>query len=117
MILLAIVGYVLSLIPFITMYTLTEEDHEGHIGVLKIRAALEDYATGALSVGQLEEAKQIYTSALTQLEELEAQLPAATGNEKRQIRRMIKACRSSRMRRTALTIRPCSAGWKRQKHC
>ena len=61
MILLAIVGYVLSLIPFITMYTLTEEDHEGHIGVLKIRAALEDYATGALSAGQLEEAKQIYT--------------------------------------------------------
>ena len=90
MILLAIVGYVLSLIPFITMYTLTEEDHEGHIGVLKIRAALEDYATGALSAGQLEEAKQIYTGALTQLEELEAQLPAATGNEKRQIQRMIK---------------------------
>lgn len=90
MILLAIVGYVLSLIPFITMYTLTEEDHEGHIGVLKIRAALEDYATGALSAGQLEEAKQIYTGALTQLEELEAQLPAATGKEKRQIQRMIK---------------------------
>lgn len=90
MILLAIVGYVLSLIPFITMYTLTEEDHEGHIGVLKIRAALEDYATGALSASQLEEAKQIYTSALTQLEELEAQLPAATGKEKRQIQRMIK---------------------------
>ena len=90
MILLAIVGYVLSLIPFITMYTLTEEDHEGHIGVLKIRAALEDYATGALSAGQLEEAKQIYTGALTQLEELEAQLPAATGKTKRQIQRMIK---------------------------
>ena len=90
MILLAIVGYVLSLIPFITMYTLTEEDHVGHIGVLKIRAALEDYATGALSAGQLEEAKQIYTGALTQLEELEAQLPAATGKEKRQIQRMIK---------------------------
>lgn len=90
MILLAIVGYVLSLIPFITMYTLTEEDHEGHIGVLKIRAALEDYATGALSAGQLEEAKQIYTGALTQLEELEAQLPAATGKEKRQIQRTIK---------------------------
>lgn len=90
MILLAIVGYVLSLIPFITMYTLTEEDHEGHIGVLKIRAALEDYATGALSAGQLEEAKQIYTGALTKLEELEAQLPAATGKKKRQIQRMIK---------------------------
>ena len=90
MILLAIVGYVLSLIPFITMYTLTEEDHEGHIGVLKIRAALEDYATGALSAGQLEEAKQIYTGALTQMEELEAQLPAATGKKKRQIQRMIK---------------------------
>lgn len=90
MILLAIVGYVLSLIPFITMYTLTEEDHEGHIGVLKIRAALEDYATGALSAGQLEEAKQIYTGALTQLEELEAQLPAATGKKKRQIQRRIK---------------------------
>lgn len=72
------------------MYTLTEEDHEGHIGVLKIRAALEDYATGALSAGQLEEAKQIYTGALTQLEELEAQLPAATGKKKRQIQRMIK---------------------------
>ena len=79
-----------TLIPFITMYTLTEEDHEGHIGVLKIRAALEDYATGALSAGQLEEAKQIYTGALTQLEELEAQLPAATGKKKRQIQRMIK---------------------------
>lgn len=90
MILLAIVGYVLSLIPFITMYTLTEEDHEGHIGVLKIRAALEDYATGTLSVGQLEEAKQIYNGALTQLEELEAQLPAATGKKKRQIQRRIK---------------------------
>lgn len=90
MILLAIVGYVLSLIPFITMYTLTEEDHEGHIGVLKIRAALEDYATGALSAGQLEEAKQIYTGALTQLEELDAQLPAATGKKKRQIQRRIK---------------------------
>lgn len=90
MILLAIVGYVLSLISFITMYTLTEEDHEGHIGVLKIRAALEDYATGALSAGQLEEAKQIYTGALTQLEELDAQLPAATGKKKRQIQRMIK---------------------------
>lgn len=90
MILLAIVGYVLSLIPFITMYTLTEEDHEGHIGVLKIRAALEDYATGALSAGQLDEAKQIYTGALTQLKELEAQLPAATGKKKRQIQRMIK---------------------------
>ena len=90
MILLAIVGYVLSLIPFITMYTLTEEDHEGHIGVLKIRAALEDYATGALSAGQLEEAKQIYTGALTQQEALEAQLPAATGKEQRQIQRMIK---------------------------
>lgn len=90
MILLAIVGYVLSLIPFITMYTLTEEDHEGHIGVLKIRAALEDYATGALSAGQLEEAKQIYTGALTQLEELEAQLPAVTGKKKRQIQRRIK---------------------------
>ena len=94
MILLAIVGYVLSLIPFITMYTLTEEDHEGHIGVLKIRAALEDYATGALSAGQLEEAKQIYTGALTQLEELETQLPAATGKKKRQIQRMIKGLQS-----------------------
>ena len=58
--------------------------------MLKIRAALEDYATGALSAGQLEEAKQIYTGALTQLEELEAQLPAATGKKKRQIQRMIK---------------------------
>lgn len=57
MIALAAVGYVISLIPFITMYTLTEEEHEAHISVLKIRAALEDYATECLSEGELEEAK------------------------------------------------------------
>lgn len=32
MILIALVGFVLALIPFVTMYTLTEEEHESHQG-------------------------------------------------------------------------------------
>ncbi len=35
MIALAAVGYVISLIPFITMYTLTEEEHEAQFPFLK----------------------------------------------------------------------------------
>lgn len=66
MIVIAIVGFVLALIPFITMYTLTEEQHDSHIKVLKIRAALEDYATDSLSEGQLDEAKKIYADSVNE---------------------------------------------------
>lgn len=91
MILIAILGYALSLIPFITMYTLTEEDHDAHVSVLKIRAALEDYSTGALSEGQLDEAKEIYANAMAEYEELTAKIGSATGKEKKKMKRKIKA--------------------------
>lgn len=58
MLILGIVGNLLSLIPFASLYTLTEREHKAHISVLKIRAALEDYATNSLSEGELEEAKK-----------------------------------------------------------
>lgn len=64
MIVIGIAGYLLSLIPFVTMYTLTEEEHDAHITILKIRAALEDYATDALSDGELEAAKTSYAEAI-----------------------------------------------------
>ncbi len=78
MILIAIVGFVLALIPFVTMYTLTEEEHESHIKVLKIRAALEDYATDSLSDGQLDEAKQIYADSVKKYDEYIKALETAT---------------------------------------
>lgn len=93
MILLGIVGYVLSLIPFITMYTLTEKEHQSHIAVLKIRAALEDYATNSLSDGQLDEARELYANAKAELEENKIKLQ--NGNigkkEKKKIKSDIKA--------------------------
>lgn len=94
MIIIAIVGYVLSLIPFITMYTLTEDDHEAHIGVLKIRAALEDFATDNLSEGQLDEAVEIYRKAEKELNEAKGRLskPALLKRkEKSRLKRQIKA--------------------------
>lgn len=91
MIVLALVGYIIALIPFITMYTLTEEEHDAHIKVLKIRAALEDYATDSLSEGQLEEAKQIYSDALTQLEQYKSDVLNASGKAKRKLNNQIKA--------------------------
>lgn len=62
-IVIAMAGYALSLIPFTLMYTLTEQEHNAHISVLKIRAALADYASGTLSEGQLADAKAIYSDA------------------------------------------------------
>ncbi len=91
MIVLALVGYIIALIPFITMYTLTEEEHDAHIKVLKIRAALEDYATDSLSEGQLEEAKQIYSDALIQLEQYKSDVLNASGKAKRKLNNQIKA--------------------------
>ena len=91
MIVITIVGYVLSLIPLLTMYDLTEEDHEAHIAVLKIRAALEDYATDSLSDGQLENVQEIYANAVTQYEENLVKIETATGKEKRKLKRLIKA--------------------------
>ena len=91
MIALAAVGYVISLIPFITMYTLTEEEHEAHISVLKIRAALEDYATECLSEGELEEAKNIYADAVNELEICRDRIDIVKGKEKRKLKNKMKA--------------------------
>lgn len=91
MIVIAFVGYLLALITFITMYTLTEEEHNSHIKVLKIRAALEDYATGSLSEGQLDEAKQIYNDAVSQYEECKEKIESAKGKEKKKLERKIQA--------------------------
>ena len=91
MIAIAAVGYVISLIPFITMYTLTEEEHEAHISVLKIRAALEDYATDSLSDGELEEAKNIYADAVNELEICRDIIDKVKGTEKRKLKNKMKA--------------------------
>lgn len=91
MIVIAIVGYVLALIPFITMYTLTEEEHESHIKVLKIRAALEDHATNSLSEGELEEAKEIYACAVRDLAQCKEKILSAKSKEKRKLQNQIKA--------------------------
>lgn len=91
MIALAAVGYIISLIPFITMYTLTEEEHEAHISVLKIRAALEDYATECLSEGELEEAKNIYADAVNELEICRDRIDIVKGKEKRKLKNKMKA--------------------------
>lgn len=92
MIIIAIVGFVLALIPFITMYTLTEEQHDSHIKVLKIRAALEDYATDSLSDGQLDEAKQIYSDSVKEYDECIKALETATKKkERKKLQTKIKA--------------------------
>lgn len=91
MIVIAFVGYLLALIPFVTMYTLTEDEHEAHIKVLKIRAALEDYATDSLSDGELEEAKQIYADSLIQLADAKEKIKTAKGKEKRKLKNQITA--------------------------
>lgn len=83
MIVLALAGFVLSLIPFVTMYTLTEEEHDSHIKVLKIRAALEDYATGALSEGQLDEAKKIYFDSVNDYNECLHAFETSTNKKER----------------------------------
>lgn len=92
MIVIAIVGFVLALIPFITMYTLTEEQHDSHIKVLKIRAALEDYATDSLSEGQLDEAKKIYADSVNEYNEcIEALNTASNRKKRKKLQSKIKA--------------------------
>ena len=91
MIVIAFVGYLLALIPFVTMYTLTEDEHEAHIKILKIRAALEDYATNSLSDGELEEAKQIYAESLIQLADAKEKIKTAKGKKKRKLKNQITA--------------------------
>lgn len=92
MIVIAIVGFVLALIPFITMYTLTEEQHDSHIKVLKIRAALEDYATDSLSEGQLDEAKKIYADSVNEYNEcIEALNNASNRKERKKLQSKIKS--------------------------
>lgn len=92
MIVIALVGFVLALIPFITMYTLTEEQHDSHIKVLKIRAALEDYATDSLSEGQLDEAKKIYADSVDEYNEcIEALNTASNRKERKKLQSRIKS--------------------------
>lgn len=92
MIVIAIVGFVLALIPFITMYTLTEEQHDSHIKVLKIRAALEDYATDSLSEGQLDEAKKIYSDSVNEYNEcIETLNTASNRKERKKLQSKIKS--------------------------
>lgn len=92
MIVIAIVGFVLALVPFITMYTLTEEQHDSHIKVLKIRAALEDYATDSLSEGQLDEAKKIYADSVNEYNEcIEALNTASNRKERKKLQSKIKS--------------------------
>lgn len=92
MIVIAFVGFVLALIPFITMYTLTEEQHDSHIKVLKIRAALEDYATDSLSEGQLDEAKKIYADSVNEYNEcIEALNTASNRKERKKLQSKIKS--------------------------
>ena len=92
MIVIALVGFVLALIPFITMYTLTEEQHDSHIKVLKIRAALEDYATDSLSEGQLDEAKKIYADSVNEYNEcIEALNTSSNRKERKKLQSKIKS--------------------------
>lgn len=92
MIVIALVGFVLALIPFITMYTLTEEQHDSHIKVLKIRAALEDYATDSLSEGQLDEAKKIFADSVNEYNEcIEALNTASNRKERKKLQSKIKS--------------------------
>lgn len=92
MIVIALVGFVLALIPFITMYTLTEEQHDSHIKVLKIRAALEDYATDSLSEGQLDEAKKIYADSVNEYNEcIEALNTTSNRKARKKLQSKIKA--------------------------
>lgn len=92
MIVIALVGFVLALIPFITMYTLTEEQHDSHIKVLKIRAALEDYATDSLSEGQLDEAKKIYADSVNEYNEcIEALNISSNRKERKKLQSKIKS--------------------------
>lgn len=87
-ILITIVGYALALIPFVIMYTLTEQEHNAHISVLKIRAALADYAAGTASEGELENAREIYRNAEKQYEELTTELKT---EKKKKVLKKIKA--------------------------
>lgn len=92
MIVIALVGFVLALIPFITMYTLTEEQHDSHIKVLKIRAALEDYATDSLSEGQFDEAKKIYADSVNEYNEcIETLNTASNRKERKKLQSKIKS--------------------------
>lgn len=83
MIVIGIAGYLLSLIPFVTMYTLTEEEHDAHITILKIRAALEDYATDALSDGELEAAKTSYAEAIEEYKQLSSAVKLSKKEQRR----------------------------------
>lgn len=91
MLILGIVGNLLSLIPFTALYTLTEKEHTSHIAVLKIRAALEDYATDSLSDGQLDEARKIYANALAEAAKYKNALKNESGRKKKKLQKKLDA--------------------------
>lgn len=51
--------------------------------MLKIRAALEDYATDSLSEGQLDEAKKIYADSVNEYNECVEALNSASNRKER----------------------------------
>lgn len=74
------------------MYTLTEQEHDAHISVLKIRAALADYASGTLSEGELENAKRIYDDTKEKYASLTEKLRKETSKkQKKKIKAELKA--------------------------
>ena len=91
MLILGIVGNLLSLIPFASLYTLTEREHKAHISVLKIRAALDDYATNSLSEGELEEAKEIYQNAVSAAKTCSEKLKTAKGKNAKKLKKELAA--------------------------
>lgn len=60
--------------------------------MLKIRAALEDYATDSLSEGQLDEAKKIYADSVNEYNEcIEALNTASNRKERKKLQSKIKS--------------------------
>lgn len=58
----SIIGALLNCIPFF-FYDLTEEKHYGMIKVIRLRAALDDYRTGAVDQSELKECAKIIRTA------------------------------------------------------
>lgn len=58
----SIIGALLNCIPFL-FYDLTEEKHYGMIQVIRLRAALDDYRTGAVDSAELKECAEIIRTA------------------------------------------------------
>ncbi|MGI6772788.1 MAG: hypothetical protein GX264_01540 [Clostridiales bacterium] len=62
LIIASVIGSALNVVPYF-FYDLTETKHKGIIGVLKIRAMLEDYGNGVINNATLVEAVEIINAA------------------------------------------------------